>query len=173
MAMMESSTSKNKGHLFSHNIAIDTSSQNALSGDRGMTSSIPATTPYNTNLVSQAVYITEETTKKVRKQRNKKSKRLTDHQVRINHVTSEKKRREMIRSIYDDLVGLVPGLKTTENRSELIIYLKTMAYLKWLYLKNKRLREQIRAYGNVSEQELMDKNLVWELEDGLDLLSSP
>lgn len=170
---MESSIPKSEGHLLSHNIITNTNNQDTSSSDSDVSRSIPTKLSDNTNLVGKEVKVTEVTTKKVRKQRNKKSKRLTDHQVRINHVTSEKKRREMIRSIYDDLVGLVPGLKTTENRSELIIYLKTMAYLKWLYSKNKRLREKIKTYGTTLEQELIDKNLVWELDDNFDLLSSP
>lgn len=115
----------------------------------------------------------QTTIKRVRKPRSKKVNKLSDHQVRVNHVSSEKRRREMIRSTYDDLVEMVPGLEATESRSELIIYLKTMAYLKWLYAKNKRLRDQAQSQGAISEQELLDKGLVWELEDGKDLPSPP
>ncbi|CAL9734754.1 protein Ino4p [Monosporozyma servazzii] len=142
------------------NYSVDQNSSNGLPNDM---------TPPQTAHIPSA----QSTTKRVRKPRSKKVNKLSDHQVRVNHVSSEKRRREMIRSTYDDLVEMVPGLEATESRSELIIYLKTMAYLKWLYAKNKRLRDQAQSQGAVSEQELIDKGLIWELEDGKDLPSPP
>lgn len=115
----------------------------------------------------------EETTSIRGRSRSKKVNKLTDHQVRINHVSSEKRRREMIRSIYDDLVRMVPGLDPKESRSELIIYMKTMAYMKWLYRKNQRLREQLHPMDIISEEELVQRGLAWELEDDVDLPSPP
>lgn len=91
------------------------------------------------------------------KSRVKKVKRLSEDQIRINHVSSEKKRRELVRAIYDELVTLVPGLQKNENRSELIIYQKTINYLSWLYEKNEALRGQLQSSTQVSEE------LVWEL----------
>lgn len=91
------------------------------------------------------------------KSRVKKVKRLSEDQIRINHVSSEKKRRELVRAIYDELVTLVPGLQKNENRSELIIYQKTINYLSWLYEKNEVLRGQLPNSTQVSEE------LVWEL----------
>lgn len=163
---MESIIPKNKNN-------ISTKNKNVISNVGDVTGENSTNTPESNNLFNTETTVTEVTTKKIKKQRNKKPKRLTDHQVRVNHVTSEKKRREMIRSIYDDLVRLVPGLEVTENRSELIIYLKTMAYLKWLYSKNKKLRQQIKVHGGISEQDLIAKDLVWELDDDLDLSLLP
>lgn len=115
----------------------------------------------------------DSTDNKIKKPRKKKVNRLTDQQIRINHVSSEKKRREAIRSIYDELVGLVPDLQPTERRSELIIYIKTTAYLKWLYAKNKRLRKELLDQGKVSNTELLDNGLVWDLENDQELPSPP
>lgn len=163
---MENIIPKNKNN-------ISTKNKNVISNVGDVTGENSTNTPESNNLFNTETTVTEVTTKKIKKQRNKKPKRLTDHQVRVNHVTSEKKRREMIRSIYDDLVRLVPGLEVTENRSELIIYLKTMAYLKWLYSKNKKLRQRIKVHGGISEQDLIAKDLVWELDDDLDLSLLP
>ncbi|CCK72423.1 Ino4p KNAG_0K00550 [Huiozyma naganishii CBS 8797] len=102
-----------------------------------------------------------------RRPRAKKVNKLSQDQVRINHISSEKKRREVIRSIYDELVLLVPDLDETENRSELVIYLKTINYLKWLYDKNATLRSKIQQKGNTGGNEQnkeIDEELIWELE---------
>lgn len=102
--------------------------------------------------------------KKVRKPRAKKANKLSVDQVRENHVISEKKRREIIRSIYDELVEIVPDLKEAENRSELVIYMKTINYIKWLYKKNASLRSQIAMKDNTKAQSL-PATMVWNLED--------
>ena len=73
-----------------------------------------------------------------------KSNKLSEHEVRKNHVVSEQKRREIIRMMYDDLVQIVPDLSQKENRSELAIYIKTANYLRWLYEKNQELRMRIQ-----------------------------
>lgn len=99
--------------------------------------------------------------KKERKTRTKKINRLSEDQIRINHVSSEKKRREMVRAIYDELIDLVPDLQKNENRSELIIYLKTINYLNWLYKKNEKLRKSLSNANFEISQEL-----VWELKKG-------
>lgn len=105
----------------------------------------------------QEVPNTDKKVMKEKKSRVKKVKRLSEDQIRINHVSSEKKRRELVRAIYDELVMLVPGLQKNENRSELIIYQKTINYLSWLYEKNGALREQL------NDKSLLPEDLVWEL----------
>ena len=105
----------------------------------------------------QEVPNTDKKVMKEKKSRVKKVKRLSEDQIRINHVSSEKKRRELVRAIYDELVTLVPGLQKNENRSELIIYQKTINYLSWLYEKNGALREQL------NDKSLLPEDLVWEL----------
>lgn len=49
---------------------------------------------------------------------------LTEEQKKQNHVLSENKRRNQLRSTYDRLVDLVPDLEPKENRSELAILTK-------------------------------------------------
>ncbi|CAI4050810.1 hypothetical protein SKDZ_15G0500 [Saccharomyces kudriavzevii ZP591] len=115
---------------------------------------------------------------KKRKRRTKKINKLTDGQIRINHVSSEKKRRELERAIFDELVAVVPDLQPQESRSELIIYLKSLSYLSWLYERNERLREEIvtkrvtrsgSSNSSAVEQQngdlydLIPKELIWEL----------
>ncbi|CAI1704171.1 hypothetical protein SEUBUCD646_0O00540 [Saccharomyces eubayanus] len=114
---------------------------------------------------------------KKRKRRTKKINKLTDGQIRINHVSSEKKRRELERAIFDELVAVVPDLQPQESRSELIIYLKSLSYLSWLYERNEKLRKQIIAKhgampggsNSIERQQNRDmsnvvpKELIWEL----------
>ena len=120
----------------------------------------------------------ELTNVKKRKRRSKKINKLTDGQIRINHVSSEKKRRELERAIFDELVTVVPDLQPQESRSELIIYLKSLSYLNWLYERNENIRKQIMAKrvartssNNSSTEEqqnddisdLVPRELIWEL----------
>lgn len=106
------------------------------------------------------------TVKKVRKSRAKKFNKLSETQVKINHISSEQKRRELVRSLYDDLVEVVPDLQADESRSEMIIYLKTINYLKWLYQRNDYLRskllESYRKRRSSSDLRIPD-HLIWEL----------
>lgn len=107
-----------------------------------------------------------EPPKKKRKPRTKKVNKLSKEEVRKNHVSSEKKRREMVRKIYDDLVNVIPDLQPSENRSELVIYLKTINHLSWLYRSNLRLRRQLeRKYQEQGNNDYeIPENLVWELK---------
>ena len=102
------------------------------------------------------------------KAKSRRQAKLSCDQLRINHVTSEKKRREIVRNIYDELVDLVPDLGENENRSEQIIYMKTINYIRWLYEKNQKLRAQIYSRqkelkGDGPEFKIPDR-LVWELK---------
>ncbi|CCK73395.1 Ino4p NDAI_0G04100 [Naumovozyma dairenensis CBS 421] len=111
--------------------------------------------------------VTKQTERKKIRVRARKANKLTEDEVRINHVTSEKKRRENVRSIYDDLVKLVPDLEQNENRSELIIYLKTTYYLRWLYKKNNQLRTKLKEFkDDAYESEAYSQELVWEINQG-------
>lgn len=104
------------------------------------------------------------TQKKAPKRVAKKAKinKLSEGQVRLNHVVSEQKRRELIRAIYDELVEIVPDLQPKENRSEMVIYTKTAYYLRWLYKRNAELREEIRERFSNKE---ISSELIWELRE--------
>ncbi|CAG60506.1 INO4 [Nakaseomyces glabratus] len=102
----------------------------------------------------------KKSTKRVSKK--VKSNKLSEHEVRKNHVVSEQKRREIIRMMYDDLVQIVPDLSQKENRSELAIYIKTANYLRWLYEKNQELRMRIQEkHGDDKE---IPQELIWNLK---------
>ncbi|CAR26319.1 hypothetical protein ZYGR_0H01280 [Zygosaccharomyces rouxii] len=112
----------------------------------------------------------EELLRKKRKPRAKKVNKLSKEEVRQNHVSSEKKRRELVRTIYDELVKMIPDLQPTENRSEMVIYLKTINHLNWLYRNNKRLCAQLeKKYKELGKDGCrIPESLVWELRQGGD-----
>ncbi|GAV52299.1 hypothetical protein ZYGR_0AG02900 [Zygosaccharomyces rouxii] len=112
----------------------------------------------------------EEPLKKKRKPRAKKVNKLSKEEVRQNHVSSEKKRRELVRTIYDELVRMIPDLQPSENRSEMVIYLKTINHLNWLYRNNKRLCGQLeKKYKELGKDDYrIPENLIWELGPGGD-----
>ncbi|CCH59657.1 hypothetical protein TBLA_0B08420 [Henningerozyma blattae CBS 6284] len=108
--------------------------------------------------------------KKVRKPRSKKVNKLSQDQVRINHVDSEKRRRDLVRGIYDKLVETVPDLTPDEGRSEIAIYCKTINYLEWLYYRNKSLRiqlsEKIRLSTDPEVKKIkIDESLTWDINE--------
>ncbi|AQZ09354.1 INO4 (YOL108C) [Zygosaccharomyces parabailii] len=115
--------------------------------------------------VSEASAQLEEPKKK-RKPRAKKLNKLSKEEVRKNHVSSEKKRREMVRTIYDDLVNVIPDLQPSENRSEMVIYLKTINHLNWLYRSNMRLRRELeKKYQEEGKTDYeIPESLIWELK---------
>lgn len=102
---------------------------------------------------------------KIKKPRAKKRNRLSETQIKQNHVTSEKRRREIVRNIYDELVNLVPDLTEKENRSELMIYTKSINYIRWLYAKNKRLRLQLIEKNPILGKDGILNDLTWELDE--------
>ena len=77
-----------------------------------------------------------DTTTTTKKHRNT----LSEEQKKSNHIRSENRRRELIRSTFDKLVELVPDLEPKEGRSELIVLNKTSDFIKLLREENIRLR---------------------------------
>ncbi|CCF57147.1 hypothetical protein KAFR_0C01540 [Kazachstania africana CBS 2517] len=100
--------------------------------------------------------------KKPRRPRAKKANKLSEDQVRLNHVSSEKKRREIVRATYDEMVNLVPDLQKDESRSELVIYLKTIKYIKWLRKRNELLYTRLREKTKDDQNFEVPKNLIWK-----------
>lgn len=75
------------------------------------------------------------------KQRRTSGSGLTLEQKKTNHIQSENRRRNQIRSSFDRLVELVPQLDTTESRSEYAILTKTANYIVQLRKENERLEQ--------------------------------
>lgn len=100
-----------------------------------------------------------------RKPRIPKKDKLSLDQVRKNHVVSEQRRRELVRSIYDSLVEVVPDLAPSERRSEILIYLKTINHLKWLYKRNSYLRKLLAEKYECQGKSVVEvpNRLIWEL----------
>lgn len=109
--------------------------------------------------------VTAKVVKPKRKPRAPKKNKLSSDQVRKNHVVSEQRRRELVRAVYDDLVEIVPDLEPSERRSEILIYLKTINHLQWLYRRNSYLRklltEKYESQGKPAVE--LPNRLVWEL----------
>lgn len=64
---------------------------------------------------------------------------LTLEQKKTNHIMSENRRRNQIRSSFDRLVQLVPQLEESESRSEYAVLQKTADYIIQLRQENERL----------------------------------
>ena len=121
------------------------------------------------NGVNPVISPTAEVIKQRKKPRVEKKSKLSLNQVRKNHVVSEQRRRELVRGIYDDLVGIVPGLEKSERRSEFLIYVKTMNHLSWLYKRNSYLRAKLyEKYESQGRSNVAIPNwLVWDLPQSL------
>lgn len=88
----------------------------------------------------------------------KKTAFLTDEEKKRHHIESEHKRRQAIRDAFNRLVELVPELKPTDNRSEILILNKSADYMDALYRENQLLVEQLEQKGVQVEDRLRLKN---------------
>lgn len=67
---------------------------------------------------------------------------LTEEQKRVNHIASEKKRRNTIRGGFRELTDLVPTLKNTNNPKSTILF-KSVEYIKQLEKRNSQLKNTL------------------------------
>ncbi|KAK4455543.1 hypothetical protein QBC34DRAFT_390215 [Podospora aff. communis PSN243] len=74
----------------------------------------------------------------------KQRENLTAEQKRENHIKSEQKRRQVISSLFDDLVKVVPGLETS-GMSKSGQLQQAGVFVEDLLSRNKRLRAQLEA----------------------------
>ncbi|KAJ2643595.1 Transcription factor [Coemansia sp. RSA 1694] len=73
----------------------------------------------------------------------KKGELLTEDEKKANHIASEQKRRQNIRTGYDQLIQIVPTL-TPSQRSEALILQKTVEYIKYLLMEREILEGQLK-----------------------------
>ncbi|KAJ2883196.1 Transcription factor [Coemansia aciculifera] len=73
----------------------------------------------------------------------KKGELLTEDEKKANHIASEQKRRQNIRTGYDQLIQIVPTL-TPSQRSEALILQKTVEYIKYLLMEREILEGQMK-----------------------------
>ncbi|KAK9703252.1 hypothetical protein K7432_010839 [Basidiobolus ranarum] len=66
---------------------------------------------------------------------------LTEEEKRANHIASEQKRRNMIRSGFRDLTEIVPALRDMNNSKSTILF-KAVDFIKRLERKNQRLKNK-------------------------------
>ncbi|KAJ1722977.1 Transcription factor [Coemansia erecta] len=76
----------------------------------------------------------------------KKGELLTEDEKKANHIASEQKRRQNIRTGYDQLIQIVPTL-TPSQRSEALILQKTVEYIKYLLMEREILEGQVSDAG--------------------------
>ncbi|KAI7907998.1 Myc-type, basic helix-loop-helix domain-containing protein, partial [Cokeromyces recurvatus] len=67
---------------------------------------------------------------------------LTEDEKRMNHIASEQKRRNTIRSGFKELTEIVPTLKNINNSKSTILF-KAVDYIKYLDKRNRNLNEKI------------------------------
>ncbi|KAK9768537.1 hypothetical protein K7432_000749 [Basidiobolus ranarum] len=82
----------------------------------------------------------EETSKADRSRKGNKEL-LTEEEKRANHIASEQKRRNMIRSGFKDLTEIVPSLRDMNNSKSTILF-KAVDFIKRLERKNQRLKNK-------------------------------
>lgn len=77
---------------------------------------------------------------------NKRSKPhkelLTEEEKRANHIASEQKRRNTIRTGFKELTDIIPTLKNINNSKSTILF-KAVEYIKYLERRNRGLRERV------------------------------
>ncbi|KAJ2827108.1 Transcription factor [Coemansia furcata] len=80
---------------------------------------------------------------KISRVTKKKGELLTEDEKKANHIASEQKRRQNIRTGYDQLIQIVPTL-TPSQRSEALILQKTVEYIKYLLMEREILEGQLK-----------------------------
>ncbi|KAM3579140.1 hypothetical protein VKS41_008364 [Umbelopsis sp. WA50703] len=77
---------------------------------------------------------------------NKRSKPhkelLTEEEKRANHIASEQKRRNTIRTGFKELTDIIPTLKNINNSKSTILF-KAVEYIRYLERRNRGLRERV------------------------------
>ncbi|RKO86231.1 hypothetical protein BDK51DRAFT_11900, partial [Blyttiomyces helicus] len=69
---------------------------------------------------------------------------LTEEEKRTNHIVSEQKRRNLIRTGFKGLTDLVPGLKGgAAGSSKSVILMKTVEFIQALEEGNRGLAEEL------------------------------
>jgi hypothetical protein len=78
--------------------------------------------------------------------RKKRRENLSEHQKRLNHITSEQKRRNLIQEGFNEIHSLVPTLRGQRERgdSKSTVLLKTVDYIQELREGNERLRRMLK-----------------------------
>ncbi|KAI9320069.1 hypothetical protein BX666DRAFT_2025087 [Dichotomocladium elegans] len=79
------------------------------------------------------------------KRQDKRSRDLlTDEERRANHIASEQKRRNAIRTGFKDLTDLIPTLKNINNSKSTVLF-KAVEYVRHLEKRNRSLREKLAS----------------------------
>jgi len=78
--------------------------------------------------------------------RKKRRENLSEQQKRINHITSEQKRRNLIQGGFNEIHNLVPTLRGQRERgdSKSTVLLKTVDYIREMREGNDRLRRMLK-----------------------------
>ncbi|PVU91888.1 hypothetical protein BB559_003948 [Furculomyces boomerangus] len=94
------------------------------------------------NVVYQDRIFGQDPPKSLSNKNVKKLELLTEEEKRANHIASEQRRRQNIRSGYDQLISVVPTLSDNQ-RSEGVILQKSVEYIKFLLMEREILHQQL------------------------------
>lgn len=103
---------------------------------------------------------------KATRKRALKASVLSEDEKKAHHIASEQKRRENIRSEFDNIVLLTPTLTELENRSELNILTKSADFIDYLKEENDKLLDLCQRRGIKVPQGL---NYMGPTSDGSDV----
>ncbi|KAI1855638.1 hypothetical protein JX265_006041 [Neoarthrinium moseri] len=81
--------------------------------------------------------------------------RLTETEKKQNHIASEQKRREAIRSGFDRLCELIPGLEG-QGRSEGLVLKRTVEYIREQLETRRQLVQEREARGEIVDEKLKE-----------------
>lgn len=82
--------------------------------------------------------------------------RLTEQEKKNNHIASEQKRRAAIREGFDELAGLIPGMKG-QGRSEAIVLDGASKFIREMLAERYRLMMRVSERGGALDR--------WQLDD--------
>lgn len=106
-------------------------------------SASPSSTPITPKVQEKSPIAKQPIKSKKSKTQQKKTVFLTEEEKKKHHIASEQKRRQAIRDAFNRLVELVPDLKPSDNRSEILILNKSADYLDVLLKEHKSLVTQL------------------------------
>ncbi|KFA48428.1 hypothetical protein S40293_00409 [Stachybotrys chartarum IBT 40293] len=84
-----------------------------------------------------------------------KPPRLTEEEKKMNHIASERKRRDNIRAQFDRLAAIIPGCEG-QARSEGLILSKAVDFSQYLIDRRYELVSQIEALGGTVREDLRE-----------------
>ncbi|KAI9307244.1 hypothetical protein BJ944DRAFT_247543 [Cunninghamella echinulata] len=100
--------------------------------------------PINTINNNEQVEEEDDTSSVLSKRSRQARELLTEDEKRANHIASEQKRRNTIRSGFKEMTEIIPTLKNINNSKSTILF-KAVEYIRHLDKRNRGLREKLNT----------------------------